>query len=207
MKTIKSFLWVLFFLLPIVASAQELAPVVQNVNNAKDVPGLMQVRSQLERFMVAQPEQWLTGYYLAYVDVQLSFRVPSNDEKLQYLSEAESYLNKLSGFKEADKSELYTLKGFRLYALIASNPQANGPKYSGEIVGAYETALGINPNNPRALILSALFKNDLAKFMHQPYVNFQKDVEKAASLFTVQNTNLLTPTWGKYWVDFAITKK
>jgi len=71
MKTIKSLLCLLFFLLPIVASAQDLAPVVQNVNNAKDVSGYIQVRSQLERFVAAQPRQWLADYYLAYVDVQL----------------------------------------------------------------------------------------------------------------------------------------
>jgi len=207
MKTIKSYLCVLFFLLPVVASAQEFAPVVQGVNNAKDVPGLIQVRSQLERFMVAQPGQWLADYYLAYVDVQLSFRVASKDEKSQYLTEAETCLNKLSGLKETDKSELYTLKGFRLYALIASDPQTNGPRYSGEIIGAYSTALGINPNNPRAVILSTLFKSDMAKFMHQPYENFQKDVDKAAALFAAENTTLLTPTWGKSWVDFALNKK
>ena len=207
MKTIKRLLCLLFFLLPIVASAQDLAPVVQNVNNAKDVSGYIQVRSQLERFVAAQPRQWLADYYLAYVDVQLSFMVPSKDEKSLYLSEAETYLNKLSELEGTDKSEFYTLKGFRIYALIASDPQSNGPKYSGDIITAYSTALGINPNNPRAVILSSLFKNDMAKYMHQPYENFQKDVDKAVVLFAAENTTLLTPTWGKSWVDFALSKK
>jgi len=207
MKTIKSLLCVLFFSLSFVVSAQEFAPVVQNVNNAKDVSELIQVRSQLERFIVAQPQQWLAEYYLAYVDVQLSFRVPDKDEKSKYLSEAETSLNNLTALKETDKSELFTLKGFRLYALIASDPQTNGPKYSGEIINDYESALGINPNNPRAVILSTLFKNDMAKFMHQTYVDFQKEVDKAATLFAGENKTLLTPTWGRYWVDFALTKK
>ena len=207
MKSIKSFLCVFFFSLPVLASAQELAPVVQNVNNAKDVSELIQVRSQLERFIVAQPRQWLAEYYLAYVDVQLSFRVPDKIEKSQYLGEAENSLNNLSDIKETDKSEIYTLKGLRLYALIASDPQTNGPKYSGEIINDYGTALGINPNNPRALILSTIFKKDMAKFMHQPYEEFQKDVDKAVTLFALENKTVLTPTWGKSWVDFALTKE
>ena len=207
MKTIKSVLCVLFFMLSFVTSAQDLVPVVQNVNNATDVSGLIQVRSQLERFILAQPQQWLAEYYLAYVDVQLSFRVPDKNEKSKYLSEAETSLNNLSALKETDKSEIYTLKGFRLYALIASDPQTNGPKYSGEIMNAYGTALGINPNNPRAVILSALFKNDMAKFMHQGYDNFQKDVDKAATLFANESKTLLTPTWGQNWVDYALNKK
>jgi len=180
---------------------------VQKVNNAKEVSELIQVRSQLERFIVAQPQLWLAQYYLAYVDVQLSFRVPDKSEKSQYLSEAETYLNTISELKDTDKSEIYTLKGLRLYALIASDPQTNGPKYSGEIINDYETALGINPDNPRAVILSALFKNDMAKFMHQTYEDFPKDVDKAATLFANENKTGLTPTWGKSWVDFALTRK
>ena len=207
MKTIKSLLCVLFIMVSVITSAQDLGPLVQNVNKATDVSELIQVRSQLERFIVAQPQQWLAEYYLAYVDVQLSFRVPDKSEKSQYLSEAETYLNTLSELKETDKSEIYTLKGFRLYALIASDPQTNGPKYSGEIINDYETALGINPNNPRAVILSTLFKNDMAKFMHQTYDDFQKDVDKAATLFDNENKTVLTPTWGKNWVDFALNKK
>ena len=191
----------------VITSAQDLGPVVQNVNNATDVSELIQVRSQLERFIVAQPQLWLAQYYLAYVNVQLSFRVPDKNEKSKYLSEAETSLNTLSALKETDKSEIYTLKGFRLYALIASDPQTNGPKYSGEIINDYGTALGINPDNPRAVILSALFKNDMAKFMHQTYEDFQKDVDKAASLFANESKTVLTPTWGKSWVDFALTKK
>ena len=191
----------------VITSAQDLGPVVQNVNNAKEVSELIQVRSQLERFIVAQPQLWLAQYYLAYVNVQLSFRVPDKNEKSKYLSEAETSLNTLSALKETDKSEIYTLKGFRLYALIASDPQTNGPKYSGEIINDYGTALGINPDNPRAVILSALFKNDMAKFMHQTYEDFQKDVDKAASLFANESKTVLTPTWGKSWVDFALTKK
>jgi len=207
MKTTKNFLCVLFFVLSFIASAQDLTPVVQNVNKAKDVSELIQVRSQLERFIVAQPQQWLASYYLAYVDIQLSFRVPAKEEKWQYLDEADKYLSKLSELKETDKSEIYTLKGFRLYSLIASDPQTNGPKYSGEILSNYETALGINPNNPRAIILSALYKNDMAKFMHQSYNKFQNDVDKAATRFAAENATLLTPTWGKSWVDFALAKK
>jgi len=207
MKTIKNVLCVLFIMVSAITSAQDLGPVVQKVNNAKEVSELIQVRSQLERFIVAQPQLWLAQYYLAYVDVQLSFRVPDKSEKSQYLSEAETYLNTISELKDTDKSEIYTLKGLRLYALIASDPQTNGPKYSGEIINDYETALGINPDNPRAVILSALFKNDMAKFMHQTYEDFPKDVDKAATLFANENKTGLTPTWGKSWVDFALTRK
>jgi len=207
MKSIKCFLSSLFVMLSVIVSAQDFAPVVQNVNKAKEVSDFMQVRSQLERFLMAQPQLSLATYYLAYVDIKLSLVDLSADNKEKYLAEAETCLNKLSGMKDIDKSEVLTLKGLRLYALMASNPQTNGPKYSGEIFSLYATALALNPNNPRPIILSALFKYDMAKYLHQTYESFPKDIEKASTLFAAQDSTLLTPTWGKNWVDFALSKK
>jgi len=207
MRSIKCFLSSLLLTLSIVVSAQDFAPVVQNVNKAQEVYDYIQVRSQLERFQLAQPQLSIATYYLTYVDIQLSLVTPDADKKAKYLVEAETYLNKLSGLNDIDKSEVFTLKGLRLYALMASDPQVNGPKYSGEIISVYATALAINPNNPRAIILAALFKNDMAKYLHKTYESFPKDIEKASALFAAQDSTLLTPTWGKSWVDFALSKK
>ena len=207
MRSIKCFLSSLLLMLSIVVSAQDFAPVVHNVNKAQEVSDYIQVRSQLERFQLAQPQLSLATYYLTYVDIQLSLVTPDADKKTKYLAEAETYLNKLSELKDIDKSEVFTLKGLRLYALMASDPQVNGPKYSGEIISVYATALAINPNNPRAIILAALFKNDMAKYLHETYESFPKEIEKASTLFAAQDSTMLTPTWGKSWVDFALSKK
>jgi len=207
MRSIKCFLSSLLLMLSIVVSAQDFAPVVHNVNKAQEVSDYIQVRSQLERFQLAQPQLSLATYYLTYVDIQLSLVTPDADKKTKYLAEAETYLNKLSELKDIDKSEVFTLKGLRLYALMASDPQVNGPKYSGEIISVYATALAINPNNPRAIILAALFKDDMAKYLHKTYESFPKDIEKASVLFAAQDSTMLTPTWGKSWVDFALRKK
>jgi len=207
MKTIKNYVWVLLLALPLLATAQDLTPVVQTLNKAKEVSELMQVRSKLERFSMAKPDVWLANYYLAYVDVQLSFQLPSKDEKAQYLREAEDYLNKLPELKGAELSEVYTLKGLRLYGLIASDPQTNGPRYSGEIMANYEKALALNPNNPRAMILRALFKNNMAQFMHQANPDFQQEVDKAAAAFETENTTAANPAWGRAWVQMARNSK
>lgn len=207
MKAIKSYLCVLFFTLPFFVSAQEFSTVVEVVKKAKDTPELIQVRNQLERFGIVHPEEWLANYYLAYVDVQLSFRVSAKEEKQRYLADADTYLNKLPDLTGIDLSEVLTLKGYRLYGLIASDPGTNGPLYYGEITSYYEKALGLNPNNPRAIILSALFKNDMARFMQQAYPDFQKDVDKATTLFAAEDPATIAPTWGRFWVDFATAKK
>ncbi len=207
MKTMKVSLCVMLFLLPLFVSAQELDSVVAMVNNAKSVLEFIQVRNQLERVSINHPQEWLADYYLAYTDVQLSFRLPLKEEKMRYLNDAQNYLKKLSDRAGADLSEVYTLKGYRLYALIASDPQTNGPRYYGEITADYAKAIELNPNNPRAIILSALFKNDMAKFMNQHYENFHKEVEKATTLFAGESTATIIPTWGKEWIDWALSKR
>jgi len=207
MKTIKVYVCAILIALPFFASAQELASVVETVKKANQVPEFIQVRNQLERFSMNQPQEWLPYYYMAYADIQLSFMLPSKDDKKRYLTDAQSCLAKLTNLSGANQSEVYTLKGFRLYALIASDPQTNGPLYYGELTACYDKALALNANNPRALILSALFKNDMAKFMHQSYPDFQKEIEKAATLFAAEDTATVNPTWGKAWLDRAKAQK
>lgn len=207
MKTIKCYFYVILFLMPFTVSAQDLTRVVEDIRKANTENEYVQARNQLERLCMVNPKEWLAHYYLAYTDVQLSFRASSKEEKMKYINDAQTYLKKLSDMLEADVSEVYTLKGFRLYALIASDPQSNGPRYFGEITLSYEKALGVNSNNPRAIMLLALFKNDMAKFMNKSYENFNQDMEKAATLFAGESAMALTPSWGKEWLDRLFINK
>ena len=207
MKTMKRFLCMILLMMPLFISAQELAPILNNLRKAKAPADFVQVRNQLERLSLVTPDDWLAPYYLAYTDVELSFRVSSKEEKIRYIDEAQTYLKRLSDMPNADLSEVNTLKGYRIYALIASDPQTNGPKYYNDVTVWYEKALQINPNNPRALLLSALFKNDTAKFMNGSYDNFYQDIEKAVILLSTEKAETSAPSWGKEWADRALSNK
>ena len=207
MKTMKFYVFMMLLLIPLLVPAQELSPNLNNLKKAQSPADFVQARNQLERLNLVAPDNWLILYYLAYTDVELSFRIPTKEEKMRYLDEAHTYLKKLSDLSDADFSEVYTLRGYQIYALIATDPQTNGPKYFSDVSTWYEKALRINPNNPRALLLSALFKNDTAKFMNDIYENFYQDIEKAVALLTTENTEGLTPTWGKEWVDRILKRK
>lgn len=206
MKTIKVMLVTVCILTSITLSAQELSTEVVNVKRAKSPVEFVQARNQLERLALSETKNWLTYYYIAFSDIQLSFMLPSKEEKARYLADADNYLKQLSDIKEADQSEINTLFGFRLYALIAFDPQTNGPKYSGEIMMYYEKALKINENNPRATLLLALFKNDMAKFMHQKYENLAQELDKATLLLKQEEKNSSKPTWGEEWINRAQKK-
>lgn len=206
MKTIKFMLATVCILVSVTLSAQELPIDILNVKQAKSPIEFIQARNQLERLTLSKPNDWHISYYIAFSDIQLSFMLPSKEEKMRYLTDADNYLKQLSEIKEANQSEVNTLIGLRLYALIASDPQTNGPKYSGEIMMYYEKALKYNANNPRAILLLALFKNDMAKFMHQKYEDLSKELDKAMLLLKQEDKKSPNPTWGEEWISRAQKK-
>jgi hypothetical protein len=207
MTTIESFLVAILFMISSSICAQDLSAVVTDVNRANSEKEYVTVRSELERLCMQSPGEWLPYYYMAYTDVQLSFRTPSREARLKYINDADSYLKKLADKPDADASEVYTLKGYRLYALIAFDPQTNGPKYFGEVTQNYQKALELNPDNPRAIMLRAMFNNDMAKFMHRNYENFEAEISKATSLFARNNGLPNHPSWGKEWIDNKLIVK
>ena len=207
MVTIESYLVAILLMLLSSICAQDLSAVVTNMKKANTEKEYVTLRSELERLCIQSPGEWLPYYYIAYADVQLSFRTPSKEARLKYINDADSYLKKLADKPDADASEVYTLKGYRLYALIAFDPQTNGPKYFGEVTQNYQKALELNPDNPRAIMLRAMFNNDMAKFMHRSYEGFEAEISKAATLFTRNNEQPNHPSWGKEWLDNRLTVK
>jgi len=207
MKTIVFYMLTVLILLSSKICAQDLSTSVANLKKANTEKEYIAIRNGLERLCMQSPGEWLPNYYIAYADVQLSFRTPSKENKLKYLSDADTYLKKLTDISGTDASEVYTLKGYRLYSLIALDPQTNGPKYFGEVTLNYQTALKFNPDNPRAIMLLAMFNNDMAKFMHRTYDDFEAQISKATELFARANSLPNYPSWGKEWLDSRLSAK
>lgn len=182
------------------SSSTPLETAVKQLDLAENVSDLKQVRLQFERLSVMDPTAWIPYYYLAYIDIELSFYVTDGKEKLQYLEESQTYLDKLKKMKITDPkelSEISTLRGYWYFAQMAINPATNGPRYSGVIINCYREALKLNPDNPRAIFLNAHFQQNMARFMGSSYPQFDKDIEKAQSLFENESTETVLPHWGK----------
>ena len=175
------------------ASAQTMEEIARQINSPMSTPDLMSIRSQLERLSKAPTTDWLMFYYLAYVDVELSFRVENAAQKQQYISEAQSYIDKI---KDGDKSEVETLHGYSYFALMAIDPKTNGPKYATDIISCFEKALKANPDNPRAVLLNAVFRSNMSKMMGSQYKEFETDIIRSKELFEKQDTTSTKPYWG-----------
>jgi len=187
-------------------NAQSQSPVtplektVKQLDLAENVSDLKQTRLLFERLAMMEPSLWLPHYYLAYIDIELSFRIDDEKEKQKYLEESQTYLDKLKKMKVTnsnDLSEINTLRGYWYFAQMAINPAVNGPRYSGVIINCYSEALKLNPDNPRAILLNAHFQQNMAHFMNGAYPKFDEDVQKAQRLFEVESTESPLPHWGK----------
>jgi hypothetical protein len=196
MKTNRILFPVVALLFATHVSSQTLEQIARKINHPIPTSELQAIRAQLERLCTADPgADGLFFYYLAYADIELSFRVEGESLRSQYLTDAQKYLDQIVG---GDESEVETLRGYWYFALMAIDPKVNGPKYASRIVGCYEKALKRNPDNPRAVLLYAVFKDNMRKSLGGKYDGLEADIVRARELFAAQDTLSVHPHWGSF---------
>lgn len=157
---------------------------------------LMETRNRLQRELQTAEATWLTVYDLAYTDILMTFGLKDNTMQSRLLDEAEGYLSKLETMEKADISEVEALKAFRYLSLMNINPSVNGPKYAGNIMVALEKAKKQNPDNPRAILLSAMYHKNMAAFMNRKYEKYGQEIAHAKELLLRQDSTKQVPVWG-----------
>lgn len=185
---------------PVYEQAMEKA--LAKVDSVKDVKELLLARNQFERISLMYADEWLPSYYMAYVDV-LSVYMGQKSEKA--LENAKTNLDKLSSFAKADKSEVNTLLGYYYMALIMLNPAANGQKYFNNVNSSFSKALEQNPDNPRAIYLSAFFEQNLPEALRSGK-DFCTEMNKAKELYAKEQKSVQKPYWGEYFLNMISEK-
>ena len=191
MKTIITFAFALSIMMS--ASATTVEEIASKINAQPSLPQLMEIRANLAHLCDSDDANWLTHYYMVYADLCLFFS--SNDErsKLNYLDDAKAHLAQI---KDGDPSEVEALRGYWYMALVTTNQAENGPKYSSTVIGCYQKALKINPENPRAILLNAIYMSNMQKAFGGVYKEFSDDMQRAYLLLQAPSTALPNPQWG-----------
>ncbi|MDR1937862.1 MAG: hypothetical protein LBQ73_05110 [Tannerellaceae bacterium] len=156
-------------------------------------------RNQFERVAQMYPDEWLPVYYTAYCDLQMIYVKQAAVNTQSLLDEAKSLLEKLMATPGADPSEVSTLWGYYYMAIITLDA-ANGQKYFQQAIGAYEKAIGLNPDNPRPVCLLAFFKQFLPAFMRVDK-EIAEGKEKAIALFEKETPSTEKPHWGAFYLN------
>ena len=174
---------------------QALQTSIQELNGAKSVDALQQVANTLERISQAEKEEWLPAYYLGFTYLQIAER-SKKKEAGRYLELSQQQLDKLLELAPKN-SEVHTLQGYKYMLFVAAEPANRGAEYTPRTLEAFQRAIALNANNPRAFLLMGQMQLGMAKFFGSSNAEACGLLQRAGQLFEQEKEDALLPRWGK----------
>jgi hypothetical protein len=85
---------------------------------------------------------------------------------------------------------------------VTVDPATRGQEYSGKAFRSFGTAVSLNSENPRALMLMGQMQLGTAQFFNSPTTEACATIEKSLQKFEIfKPENALTPQWGKTFAE------
>ncbi|MBL7832393.1 MAG: hypothetical protein JNK18_00490 [Cyclobacteriaceae bacterium] len=154
-----------------------------------------------ERIAAAEKTKWEPYYYAGYNYVMMANVETDASKKDAYLDLAARNIDQAKAIK-ANDSEIIALEGFVHMIRVTVDPQTRGQEYSGKAFRSFSTAVSLNGENPRALMLMGQMQYGTAQFFGTPTTDacgtIQKSVEKFESF---KADSPIAPQWGKAFAE------
>lgn len=154
-----------------------------------------------ERIAAAEKTKWEPYYYAGYNYVMMANVETDASKKDAYLDLAARNIDQAKAIK-ANDSEIIALEGFVHMIRVTVDPQTRGQEYSGKAFRSFSTAVSLNGENPRALMLMGQMQYGTAQFFGTPTTDacgtIQKSVEKFESF---KADSPIAPQWGKTFAE------
>ena len=113
--------------------------------------------AEMKRIDAMFPDSIQPKYQMALQSLYFSVMNPHAPQTDNLLAEAEQTIMKMDLMKNADPSDVCTLRGFLYMVRIVQNPAQNGQRYYLDVMENYEKALKLNPDNQLARQLQQPF--------------------------------------------------
>ena len=113
--------------------------------------------AEMKRIDAMFPDSIQPKYQMALQSLYFSVMNPHAPQTDNLLAEAEQTIMKMDLMKNADPSDVCTLRGFLYMVRIVQNPAQNGQRYYLDVIENYEKALKLNPDNQLAQQLQQQF--------------------------------------------------
>jgi tetratricopeptide (TPR) repeat protein len=170
---------------------------IQAIYEAKTIGDLQGAVNAFERIAAAENTRWEPLYYAAFGNVMMSARAEDAAKKDEYIDNAISLIGKARSLAP-EESELFALEGFALMMRVTVDPGTRGPQFAGLAVRAYDKAIQLNPENPRAWALLAQMQYGTAQFFGSSTAEACESLATALAKFeTYKSENPLAPQWGR----------
>ena len=167
------------------------------VYSAKTVEELQQAVNTFDRIGNAEKSRWEPFYFASFGNVLLATKESDPARKDAFLDLAKAVLDKAGAIK-GDDSEIVALEGFILMIRVTVDPATRGQKYSFMAMQAFEKAIVLNPENPRAHALKAQMELGTARFFKVAPIDACATARKALEKFaSYQPVSPFGPMWGK----------
>ena len=127
---------------------------------------LLNCIAELKRIDAMFPDSVQPKYQMALQSLNFSVMNPHAAQTENLLAETAQTITKMEQMKNADQSDLCTLRGFLYMTRIVQNPAQNGQRYYFDVMQNFEKALKLNP------------ENQLAKQLQQKFFEGMKQAQK-----------------------------
>jgi len=173
-----------------------MSTAIEKLNAANDLEAYVAATATFERIGDAEQDQWLPYYYASLGYVWSSHTLEEGSKIDEYLDKAQS-LNEKAEKLSPNNDEIITLQGYIYMMKLAVDPSTRGQEYSGLAMQQFGKAMGMNANNPRALLLSGRMKMGTDQFFGNDLSESCGMILKASKMFENQTQkSKLDPAWG-----------
>lgn len=185
------------------AYSEAMESAINKLEEVEISSDLQLCNNTFKRISNAYGEEWLAAYYLAYTNIELAYWERESQQNRERLEEAEIYLQRLDKMATSDKSEVENLWGYYYMCLISGNPALGRTLFKSTIT-KFEDAMELNPQNPRPVILLALFEQNLPPMIKSTRDRLSER-ERAVELFDSEEKSFEKPYWGENFVRMIKT--
>jgi tetratricopeptide (TPR) repeat protein len=177
---------------------------LEAMGKAESVQDLLGAAGQFERISARVKDQWHPHYYAALNYINASFRAEGLATKDSYTEKAQGFID--NALKIApNESEVVALQGFNYMTQLSADPGGRGQSMSPKAMQTFGKAMGINPENPRAMTFMAQMQFGTAQFFGSSTAASCEAAKKTLPLFDAESKGRsFDPTWGKDMAEAII---
>ncbi len=176
---------------------------IEKLGHANDVLKYQEVANTFDRIANSMKDQWLPAYYASLSYVWMANVEQEKEKQDACLDAAQKYLDGIKEQKVSD-DELTALQGYIYMIRISVDPAKRGQQLSAKAMKELNTAVHMDPSNPRALFLLARMEKGMAEFFGSGSGAACEKFQKALDLFKSDMPQGLMPAWGQPLVEQEI---
>ena len=173
----KHFVLIAFFLMATVSINAQVpmeALIGQSLSKIQqsDPSTILNCVAELKRIDAMFPDSVQPKYQMALQSLVYAVSNPRAEQTNNLITETEQTISQMEKMKQADMSDICTLRGFLDMVRIVQNPAQNGQRNYLSVLQNFEKALKQNPENALAKQLQQKFQDGMKQAMQaSPNVN------------------------------------